>query len=138
MLLKAHRMQLIARKMARLEESLAGTSGELHDLREELEETTAVTGVELEALRRLDAETIAGALAPAGGGGTGRLWVAAEVLFLDGLAALGDGRTGAANRRLEKARRLYRRVGGGLELPEDAVPIDARLDRVGELLEDAG
>ncbi len=138
MLLKAHRMQQIARKMAQLEASLAGASGELHELREELEETAATTGVELETIRRLDAGTLTGALAPGGSPAPGRLWAAAEVLFLDGLAALGEGRDATARRRLGKARHLYAELGDGLELPEGAAAPENRLERIDDLLEGGG
>jgi hypothetical protein len=137
MLLKAHRMQQIARKMAQLEASLAGAGGELHELREELEDSAAATGVELATIRRLDADTLTGALAPGGGPAPGRLWVAAEVLFLDGLAALGEGRAEAARRRLGKARHLYGELGDRLELPEGAVAPADRLERIDDLLEGA-
>lgn len=133
-LLKAERMQQLARKLAQLEASLQAQGGELRKVREGLEESAAAVGVDLETVRRLDAATLAAALAPGGGPAPGRLWVAAEVLYLDGLAARADGRDEAARGRLEKARGLYRRMGSGLDLPEEAVDPDARLARIEELL----
>lgn len=138
MLLKAQRMQRLARKLARLEASLAGASGDLEDVREGLEETAAGVGVDLETVRRLDPDTLVEALAPGGGSAPGRLWVAAEVLFLDGLTALAEGDLPSGRRRLARARRLYRGLGEGLELPEGSPPPGARLDRIGELLEEKG
>lgn len=134
MLLKAERMQQLARKLAQLEASLQAQGGELRKVREGLEEAAAAVGVDLETVRRLDADTLSAALAPGGGPAPGRLWVAAEVLFLDGLVARADGRDDAARGRLSKARRLYRRMGGGLELPEDAAAPGERLERIRELL----
>lgn len=138
MLLKAQRMQRLARKLARLEASLAGASGDLEEIREGLEATAAGVGVDLETVRRLDPVTLVEALAPGGGAAPGRLWVAAEVLFLDGLTARAEGDLTSARRRLAKAGHLYRRTGDGLELPEGSPPPEERLERIGDLMRDAG
>lgn len=135
-ILKAKRLQRLARKLARLEASLEAEGGELRQVREGLEEAAAAVGVDLETVRRLDADTLAGALAPGDAPAPGRLWVAAEVLFLDGLVARADGRREASRRRLARARALYRKIGGGLDLPEGAAAPGARLHRIEELLED--
>lgn len=138
MLLKAQRMQRLARQLARLEARLAGASGDLEEIREGLERTAAGVGVDLETVRRLDPDTLVRALAPGGGAAPGRTWVAAEVLFLDGLAARAEGDRPAAARRLGRARRLYRQLGDGLELPGGSPPPAARLARIEELLGTSG
>lgn len=133
-ILKAERLQRLARKLARLERSLEAEGGELREIRRGLQAAAASVGVDLETVRRLDVATLAEALAPGGAPASGRLWVAAEVLFLDGLAARAEGRGPAARRRLARARRLYRDVGSDLALPEEAPAPEERLRRIEHLL----
>ena len=128
-----------------MERSVEAGGGELEDVREEVtdpeptraesafdEELASMAGrvgVELTTARRMDAATLSRALSggPAGGG---RLWAAAEILFVDGLAARNRGDEETARSRWEKAAFLYRRVGADMELPEDATPPEDRLDRI--------
>jgi hypothetical protein len=66
-------------------------------------------------------------LAPGGGGDPGKLWVVAELLYLDWVAALAKRDEGAAADRNAKALLLFRRVGQGLGHPEGAPPPQERI-----------
>lgn len=132
-LLKAQRLQRLAEKLGEIENRLEREGGET-EVREGLEAAAARTGVDLETARALDAATLQRALSPGGRPDPGRAWAVAEVLFLDGLRARAEDDPAAAARRLEKARRLYRGVGDGLDLPEGASGAADRLRRIEELL----
>lgn len=138
-LLKAQRLQRLAEKLGRIESRLAGAEGELEAVdavEDELREAAARTGVELTAVRRLDAATLERALWAGGQPDPGRLWTAAEVLRLDALRADRKGEAAVAEERLRKARRLYARAAEtvGLELPADAASPAERLRQVEERL----
>lgn len=137
-LLKAQRMQQLAEKLREIESRLERESGDLTEIREGLEEAAARTGVEIETVRRLDARTLEMALSPGGRPDPGRFWVVAEILFLDGLRARAEGDPDAAGRRLEKARRLYERVGTGLQVPDDSAGPGRRLEEIAEMREPDG
>lgn len=144
-ILSAQRMQRLAERLQQMERSVEAGGGELEDLREEvtdrdperadsafdeeLASAAARVGVELKTARRMDAATLSRALAGGPGGG-GRLWAAAEILFVDGLAARSRGDAGVARSRWEKAAFLYRRVGGDMELPGEATPPEERVERI--------
>lgn len=144
-ILSAQRMQRLAERLQQMERSVEAGGGELEDATEEvtdrgpgrggdafdeeLASTAARVGVELNTARRMDAATLSRALAGGPGGG-GRLWAAAEILFVDGLAARRRGDESAARSRWEKAAFLYRRAGTGVELPEGAPTPEERLDRI--------
>lgn len=132
-LLKAQRLQQLAEKLRQIENRLEREGGELTEVREGLEEAAARTGVDLETVRALDGPTLEMTLSPGGRPDPGRFWAVAEVLYLDGLQARARGHA-AAERRLEKARRIYEAGAGGLDLPDDAARPDDRLRRIEELL----
>lgn len=138
-LMKAQRLQRLAEKLGRIESRLAGAEGELEAVdavEDELREAAARTGVELTAVRRLDAATLERALWAGGQPDPGRLWTAAEVLRLDALRADRKSEPAVAEDRLRKARRLYARAAetAGLELPADAPSPAERLREVDERL----
>lgn len=144
-ILSAQRMQRLAERLQQMERSVEAGGGELEDATEEvadrdappddggfeqeLASAAARVGVELKTARRMDAATLSRALAGGPGGG-GRLWAAAEILFLDGLAARSRGDRRAARSRWEKAAFLYRRGGMDVELPEGAESPGERLARI--------
>ncbi len=128
-----------------MERSVEAGGGELEDAREEmmdrapshaesafdeeLASAAARVGVELTTARRMDSATLSRALSGGPGGG-GRLWAAAEILFIDGLAARNRGDDSVARSRWEKAEFLYRRIGKDVEIPEGATSPQERLDRI--------
>jgi len=151
-LLKAQRLQRLAEKLGRIESRLARAAGQVEEAEAgeaadgdaadgdkgggrpemDLEEAAARAGVEMETLRRLDGATLARALSPGGRPDPGRLWAAAELLYLDAVRARAEGQEASARRSLDKAARLYRRLGDGLELPEGATPPAERLAAIEE------
>lgn len=151
-LLKAQRLQRLAEKLGRIESRLARASGEVEEAEAgetgagaaaggeapaaepevELEDAAARAGVELETLRRLDGATLERALSPGGRPDPGGLWAAAELLYLDAVRARAECQADLARRSLDKAARLYRRLGDGLELPEGATPPAERLAAIEE------
>lgn len=144
-LLKAQRLQRLAEKLGRIEARLARAAGEVETAEAEgvetaLEDAAAGTGVELTAVRRLDGATLERALWAGGRPDPGRLWAAAEVLWLDALRAEAEGEAAVAEDRLRKARRLYARAAEttGLQLPADAPTPEERLRAVDERLEGGG
>lgn len=133
-ILSAQRMQRLSEKLQQVERSVERGGSELEELRdvdEELASAGARVGVELQSLRQLDAGTLARALSRGPGGGGGRVWAAAELLFVDGLATRRRGEERVARARWEKAAFLYRRLGDDLELPDEATPPAERLERIG-------
>lgn len=137
-LIKAQKLQQLAEKLGEIEAQLDREGGELTEVRRGLEEAAARTGVELETVRQLDGATLEMTLSPGGRPDPGRFWAVAEVLYLDALRARARGDDAATARRLEKARRLFARVGGGLELPDGAASPERRLEEIGELLGTGG
>lgn len=159
-LLKAQRLQRLAEKLGRIEARLSRASGEVEeteaeggdpppapgrereeasapeDVESDLAAAAARTGVELTAVRRLDGATLERALWAGGQPDPGRLWAAAEVLWLDALRAEAEGEAAVAEDRLRKARRLYARAAEtpGLQLPADAAMPEDRLRAVDERL----
>lgn len=139
-LLKAQRLQRLAEKLGRIESRLSRASGEVEGAEEELEDAAAATGVELEAVRRLDGVTLVRALSPGGRPDPGRLWAAAEVLYLDALRARSADEDATAAARLRKARRLYGAAAeaSGPEVPEGAATPAGRIRAIDEALGEEG
>lgn len=151
-ILSAQRMQRLAEKLQKMESSVEKGGSELEDVREEVtghapppeesvfqEELASVAGrvgVELKTARQLDAATLSRVLSRGPGGAGGRIWAAAEILFVDGLAARARGQESAARSRWEKAAALYRRCGTGLELPEDSASPEERLQRIASWIDE--
>lgn len=131
-LLKAQRLQQLARKLGEIEERLERGGGQLPGVVEGLEEASARAGVELETARRLDADTLCRVLSPGGDPDPGRLWAVAEVLYLHGLTARAQGDE-AAECRLEKARRLFARVRDLPGLPEGAPAPEERIATISDM-----
>lgn len=144
-ILSSQRMQRLAAKLQQVEQGVERAGGELEnrkeeaaedrarpglDIGDELGEIAARAGVELSTARRMDGTTLARALSRAPGNGGGRLWMAAEVLFVDGLAARARGDDRVARSRWQKAAYLYRQLDQGLDLPDDVDPPRARLERI--------
>ena len=104
---------------------------EVHD---ELAGLADRSGFDLALLRGFSGETLRMLVSPTGEVEPARCWLMAELLYLDGLQALAEGRAGDARAGLEKARLLYSLVepGGGMlvglaEAAERIHEIDDRL-----------
>lgn len=154
--LSARRMQRLAERLQQMERSLERGGARIEDRREEAAEASASgegqpgfdeelasaaarVGVELESVRRMDRSTLIGVLSGGPGAGGSRLWAAAEILFLDGIAARSRGSGEAVVRaRWEKAAHLYRELDPALELPDGAAPPEDRLERIEERIAPPG
>lgn len=150
-ILSSQRMQRLAAKLQQVEQGVERAGGEVEDamdeargegrvrpgpaVEDELGEIAARAGVELSTARRMDGATLSRTLSRGPGGGGGRLWTAAEVLFVDGLAARARGEERVARSRWEKAAYLYRQLDEAVDLPEEAVPPGDRLQRIGDWTE---
>jgi hypothetical protein len=77
------------------------------DVRSDLQRAAHLGGFDLDLLRVVDVPGVLSMLAPGGETEPGRTWLAAEVLFLDGLAAHRSGNTDATAVSFAKARLLY-------------------------------
>lgn len=145
-ILSTQKMQRLADRLQQLERGVERAGGEVEDEKEEMTEedtdhsevaveedlsdVAARAGVELSTVRRMDAATLSRALSRGPGAGGGRVWAAAEVLYMDGLAARARREESVARSRWEKAAHLYRQLDEGMELPEDATPPARRIERI--------
>lgn len=105
---------------------------------DDLRQAARQGGFDLDMLRLFDGPTLVQAVAPAGEPDSARAWLAAETLYLDGLAAEVEGKTDEARRAYAKAAMLY-----GLLQPTTVLPtgfpeatariadIEARLSALG-------
>jgi hypothetical protein len=101
---------------------------------EELQALAGRGGMDLDVVRGFTGDTLLMLVSPGGEVEPGRCWLIAELLYLDGLEAEMEGRSGDARLSLEKARTLYTLIkpGGGMllgfpEAEERFRDIDARL-----------
>lgn len=156
---KAQQMQRLAELLQRIQKAIEGEGG-LLKAEEDLRELAREVGLDLEIARMADGPTLEAVLTGGGEDTESRRWLAAEVLFLDGMLALEraeraapeeeprepgarDGasadavsaRAGSADAwdRLAKARYLYLTLPDALDLPRAAVEPEGRLRRIGEM-----
>lgn len=159
---KAQQMQRLAELLQRIQKAIEGEGGDLEKAEEDMRELARTAGLDLEIARMADAATLEGVLTAGGRDTESRRWLAAEVLFVDGLLALRKGEPGLAGEegarpeasgdaadpidataaeavsadvldRLKKARHLYLTLPDALDLPEDAVQPKERLLRIAEM-----
>lgn len=133
---KAQQFQRLAQLLARIQEMIQARGGDPAVAREKLKDVAERVGVDLEVVRLLDPDTVAAILSP---GGAGKVWSVAEVLYLEGILALAEGRDAASREaeavdRLQRARRLYQHVEPGLDLPEGTPSPEERLREIASLL----
>jgi hypothetical protein len=133
---KAQKFQRLAELEARVQKAIeeAGAGG-LDWAEEALADAAGMAGFDLEVARVLDAGSLATVLGAGREESAGRVWLAAETLFLDGVVARAEGREDDARDRLGKARRLYRTLGPELHLPEMAARPGERVERIDAMLE---
>jgi len=106
---------------------------------DELSTLAGQGGLDMALLRGFSGDTLRMLVSPAGEVEPGRCWLIAELLYLDGLQAQVEERTGDARESLSKARILYALVAprGGMlvgfpEAAERADDIEARLAELGD------
>jgi hypothetical protein len=129
-ILNAQQLQRLAESLLRVERMLEAAGADATRIEEGLEEVAGRLGVHLDIVRMADPATLVAVLDPEGRGDAGKLWAAAEILFLDGLLALArEGRTAALG-RMERARFLYGRVSPYAKLPHGTVPPSERLQEI--------
>jgi hypothetical protein len=87
------------------------------DLRQDLQRASYLGGLDLDLLRLCDRQSLLRLVSPAGEVEPSRAWLAAEVLYLDALAADGDGLADLALDRFGKAAALYALLQPGWGLP---------------------
>lgn len=131
---KAEKMQRLAELVQRVQKAIEDEGGDPSRIERDLNEVARITGFDLEIARMADAATLESVLTVGGPGSESRCWSAAEALFLDGLLEIESGREAEGRDRLEKARRLYRIAGTGLDLPEAVAEPDRRLRRIEAIL----
>ena len=121
---KAQKFQRLAELEARVQKALEEAGGDGLDWAEdELASAAGMAGFDLETARLLDADTLATVLRAGGEGAEGRVWLAAETLYLDGLVARAQGRRADARDRWAKACSLYQRLDPEASFPEaEATP----------------
>ena len=85
--------------------------------RQDLQRASRLGSLDLDLLRLCDAQTLLQLVAPTGEVDPSRAWLAAEVLYLDALAADAEEQFGAARERYRKAAALYALVQPGWVLP---------------------
>ena len=102
---------------------------------EKLHAAAQQAGVNLDMARALDAESLIALLAPDAQADVTRVWVMAELLFLDGLQASQRGNDALAREAWGKAIRLYGALDPGIigGLPEAAARITELEGRLGGL-----
>jgi len=106
---------------------------------DELSTLAGQGGLDMALLRGFSGDTLRMLVSPAGEVEPGRCWLIAELLYLDGLQAQVEERTGDARESLSKARILYALVAprGGMlvgfpEAAERTDDIEARLAELGD------
>lgn len=109
------------------------------DLTGDLQRAAHLGGLDLELLRLCDADGLLHLVAPGGEGDPSRIWLGAETLYLDGIAAQLDGQAAEAAAVLARARALFGMVEPTWVLPtgfpeavERIRDIDVRLREVAQ------
>jgi len=99
-------------------------------LRQDLQRASHLGGLDLDLLRLADPQSLLLIVAPAGEIDPSRVWLAAEILYLDALALDADGEAEAAIDRFGKAAALYPLVQPGWGLPTGFPEAATRLQDV--------
>jgi hypothetical protein len=119
-------IEQMAAVLARLRKLIQGGGIEAAD--QEIRQTAGIYGVDLDAARAVDSETLLLLISPGGQPDVSRTWITAELLYLDGLRLESQGDLREAHHVYSKALLLFNSlepssIGG---LPEAG-------DRIGEL-----
>jgi hypothetical protein len=123
--------------LARALDRIRRRSGSREETARALRHAAQLGGLDLDLLRLCDGPTLLQLVTPGGEPEPARTWLAAESLYLDGLAADLDGEIDEAANSLAKALMLYRLIEPGPFLPtgipeasERARDLEARLERL--------
>ncbi|MFW6200020.1 MAG: hypothetical protein ACOC8K_05560 [Gemmatimonadota bacterium] len=138
---KAQQMQRLAELLQRIQKTIEGEGGDLLKAEDDLRGVAREAGLDLEIARMADGPTLEAVLTGGGEDTESRRWLAAEVLFVDGLLALERAAREAEAEEAEteaaapwaKARHLYRTLPEALDLPAGAVEPEERLRRIEEM-----
>lgn len=112
-------LRLIEQAAAALRQALnrLRKKGDRGAVTRDLEQAARQGGFDLALLRLFDGPTLVQAVAPGGEPETGRMWLAAETLYLDARAAEDEGQQDEAKRTYAKALLLYRLLEPSVILP---------------------
>jgi hypothetical protein len=108
---------------------------ETADLRAEIGEVAQQAGLDLEIARTLDPGSLLMWLAPTGEIDEPRLWLMAELLYLEGLHAISSA-TGEGRRDLERALAIYSRLPPEWKPSDDFPTATERISELRRLLHD--
>ena len=108
--------------------------GDSTGLEAEARNMATAAGIDLSLAMLLEPDAILSLLSPDGRPDPTRVWLAAELLYLEGLSAHTAGSDDEAGKLLAKARVLYSVVDNG-PLPSVVPGSRARLDEINELIE---
>lgn len=100
----------------------------------DLQRAAHLGGLDLDLIRLCDAGGLLHLVAPGGEPDPSRLWLAAEILYLDGIAALLDGRVADGVASLAKARALFGMVEPTWVLPTGFPEATARMQDIDDRL----
>ncbi len=131
-------LRLIEQAAAILRVMVARIRGEAADLpaaRRELHRALQLGGLDLDLLRVADGSTVLQLVRPGADTEPARVWLAAETLFLDGLAAERAGDPEEAVACLAKAQLLFRLVEPTAVLPTGFPEATERLSEIAEHLD---
>lgn len=113
-------LRLIEQAGLVLKQALArilGRSATRAETARDLRRAANLGGLDLDLLKLCDGDTLLQLVTPGGEPEPARTWLAAESLYLDGLAAQLEGATDEARASLAKALLLYRLIQPGAPLP---------------------
>jgi hypothetical protein len=111
-------------------EKIGARSADRAELSAGLRRAARLGGLDLDLLRLCDGPALMQLVAPFGDADPSRTWLAAETLYLDGLAAAQDGQPADAMASFAKAALLYGMVEPTWVLPTGFPEATARLDEI--------
>lgn len=130
-ILNAQQLQRLAEMLQEVERRQEAGGGEAHLVESGLREVALRTGVDLDILRIATGNTLLDVLGSDGTDDPGKLWLAAEILFLEWRRARAGNEENEARGVREKALLLYRAVDPGLVPPPGSVPPAERIRELG-------
>lgn len=140
-----YRRDYILRLIAQLARALIGLRDRLLkrdlvavDAREEIGRIAMDAGIDLDLARRLDAGMLVAWLAPTADVDEAKLWLTAELLYLEGLSARSAGAEAEACALFRKVQAVLERVPRDWRPSDDLPTAGERLEEARERLRDTG